>query len=313
MTDTHRANGEIRMTAEKRQWIDTHIHVSDYGPGSTERGDILEDLFEVLDRSDADLRFVISPDVPWIGQMMQDGSMILEANRFIYDLVHRAPHRLYGSCMINPNFLDDSLKAIQICFQEWGFVQLGEMVQYMMKYRMDTDAAERSVRLAMQFDVPIQVHLSTSGRTGDGPMGSGMEQLADFFGIVERVPDAKYILAHAVGTQTEPPVVDGYLDAIEERYGKIPDNFWFEIRDFSSPGVRSALRRVSADRIIAGTDWTTRVGPPFLPYGMIFGKIEDNPYPPCIDAMIGFLRQERASEEEIEKIGFGNAAKLLKI
>jgi hypothetical protein len=89
-------------------------------------------------------------------------------------------------------------------------------------------------------------------------MGSGMEQLADFFGIVERVPDAKYILAHAVGTQTEPPVVDGYLDAIEERYGKIPDNFWFEIRDFSSPGVRSALRRISADRIIAGTDWTTQ-------------------------------------------------------
>lgn len=301
------------MTAKKRQWIDTHIHVSDYGPGSTERGDILEDLLEVPDRSGADLRFVISPDVPRTGQMMQDGSMILEANRFIYDLVRRAPHRLYGSCMINPNFLDDSLKAIQICFQEWGFVQMGEMVQYMMKYRMDTDAAEKPARLAVQFDVPIQVHLSTSGRTGDGPMGSGMEQLADFFGIVERVPDAKYILAHAVGTQTEPPVVDGYLDAIEERYGKIPDNFWFEIRDFSSPGVRSALRRVSTDRIIAGTDWTTRVGPPFLPYGMVFGKIEDNPYPPYIDAMIGFLRQEGASEQEIEKIGFGNAAKLLKI
>jgi len=29
--------------------------------------------------------------------------------------------------------------------------------------------------------------------------------------------------------------------------------------------------------------------------------------------MIGFLRQEEASEQEIEKIGFGNAAKLLKI
>ncbi len=301
------------MTAKKRQWIDTHIHVSDYVAGSTEHRDILEDLLEVLDRSGADLRFVISPDGPWIGQMMQDGSKILEANRFIYDLVRRAPNRLYGSCMITPNFLDESLEAIEVCFQEWGFVQLGEMVQYMMKYRMDTDAAEKCVRLAMQFDVPIQVHLSTSGRTGPGPMGSGMEQLADFFGIVERVPDAKYILAHAVGMQTEPPVVDGYLDAIEERYGEIPDNFWFEIRDFSSTGVRSVLKRVSVDRIIAGTDWTTRVGPPFLPYGMIFGKVEDNPYPPCIDAMIGFLEKEGASVQEIEKIGFDNAAKLLKI
>jgi predicted TIM-barrel fold metal-dependent hydrolase len=310
---TKQPNGEIKMTVGKRKWIDTHIHVSNYSPDSTKRGDILADLLEVLDRSGADLRFVLSPDVPWVNRMMQDGSRILEANRFIYDLVRLAPNRLYGSCMITPNFLDDSLKAIQVCFQEWGFIQLGEMVQYLMKYRMDTDAAEKTVRLAMQFDVPIQVHLSTSGRTGDGPMGSGMEQLGDFFGIVERVPDAKYILAHAVGMETEPPVVDGYLDAIEKRYGKIPDNFWFEIRDFNSPGVRSVLGRVSVDRIIAGTDWTTRVGPPFQPYGVIVGKVEDNPYPPCIDAMVGFLRQEGASDQDIEKIGFGNAARLFKI
>ena len=145
-------------------------------------------------------------------------------------------------------------------------------------------------------------------------MGSGMEQLTDFFGIVERVPDAKYILAHAVGMEKDdPPVVDGYLDAIDKRYGSFPDNFWVEIRDFSSPGVRSALNRVPIDRIIAGTDWTTRVGPPFLPYGMIFGKIEDNPYPPHINSMIGFLKKEGASDAEIENIGFENAARLLKL
>ena len=144
---------------EKRKWIDTHIHVSNYGPGSTERGDILDDLLEVLDRSDADLRFVLSPDGPWTSQMTRDGSVVPEANRFIYDLVHRAPDRLYGSCMVNPNFLGESLKAMHICFEEWGFVQLGEMVQYAMKYRMDTDATQELVQLAMQFDVPIQVHL----------------------------------------------------------------------------------------------------------------------------------------------------------
>jgi chromosome segregation protein len=58
----------------------------------------------------------------------------------------------------------------------------------------------------------------------------------------------------------------------------VPDNFWVEIRDFDSPGVRSALARVRADRLLAGTDWVTRVGPPFLPYGCIFGvqRAEDN-------------------------------------
>ena len=144
-------------------------------------------------------------------------------------------------------------------------------------------------------------------------MGSGMEHLTDLFGAAARVPEAKYILAHAVGTPKDnPPVVDGYLDAIEERYGKFPDNFWVEIRDFDSPGVRSVLNRVPENRILAGTDWTTRVGPPFLPYGTIFGveKAEDNPYPPGMDAMVDFLRKAGASSTTIEKIGFENAAEL---
>ena len=46
---------------------------------------------------------------------------------------------------------------------------------------------------------------------------------------------------------------------------------------------------------------------------MIFGEIEDNPYPPHINSMIEFLKKEGASDTEIEKIGFENAAKLLKL
>ena len=97
--------------------------------------------------------------------------------------------------------------------------------------------------------------------------------------------------------------MDGYLDAIKERYGNIPENFWFEIRDFNSPSVKSALLRIPINRIMAGTDWTNRIGPPFLPYGMIFGNaIEDNPYPPSIDAMVGFLKEYGAGDWDIEKI-----------
>ena len=114
---------------EKRKWIDMHVHVSDHRPDGTEQGDILDALLEVLDRSGADLRFVISCDLPWIGRMMQDASQVLEANRFIYNLVRRAPDRLYGSCTVNPNFSAESLRTMRICFEEWGFVQLGEMLQ----------------------------------------------------------------------------------------------------------------------------------------------------------------------------------------
>ena len=66
------------------------------------------------------------------------------------------------------------------------------------------------------------------------------------------------------------------------------------------------------DRLIAGTDWTTRIGPPFLPYGVIFGVTDpvDNPYPPSVESLADFLRGHGADEETVRAIGFGNAAEL---
>jgi hypothetical protein len=82
------------------------------------------------------------------------------------------------------------------------------------------------------------------------------------------MPEAKYILAHFVGTYMYPSVVDEYLDLIEKTYGRWPDNFWIEIADLNSPSVKSILKRIPINRIIAGTDWTTMVGPLFQPYGV---------------------------------------------
>ncbi len=294
-------------------WLDTHVHVSDTGRDGEHRPRLLEDLLDVLDREEADLRFVICPDGAWLSRIASEPESIMEGNRFIHDLVTRAPGRLYGACMVNPNFVDESLQAMDVCFGEWGFVQLGEMLQYMMDYDMDSPEAERVVRKAVEFDVPVQVHVSTAY-----PMQHnstfGLAQLEDLCRLADRVPEAKYILAHAVGMpDDDPPVVDAYLDFIEGRYGEFPANFWVEIRDFDSPGVRSALDRVPLEKLIAGTDWVTRVGPPFLPYGVVFQvtRPEDNPYPPCIDSLIGFLKDAGLDDDAIALIGSGNAMALL--
>jgi len=297
------------------KWIDTHIHVSDMGRDGKRRENLLDDLMEVMNREEADLRFVISPDGYWNRIVAQEEDGALRANEFIHNLTSGAPHRLYGSCFINPNFLDAALKTMEICFEKYGFVQLGEMLQYMLGFEMNSDSVETIVKRAVDYDVPVQVHISTSNR-GEHASSFGMEQLHDLFGCVQRVPDAKYILAHAVGMQDDnPPVVDQYLDAIEKEYGKFPDNFWIEIRDFNSPGVRSVLTRVPHNRIIAGTDWTTRIGPPFLAYGTIFDvkSPEENPFEPCVASMVQFLKEAGATDESVRLIGYENAARLLKI
>ena len=273
---------------------------------------MLADVLEVLDACDADLRMVISLDLPELKRLVRDPAALVEGNRRIYELTRRAPDRLFGGCMINPNFEDESLHTMRVCFEEWGFVMFGEMLQYMMDYQMDSDAVERLVRVAVGYGAPVQVHISTSN-SGEHPSSHGMAQLRDLFGLMARVPEAQYILAHAVGMPDDnPPVVDAYLDAVEERFHGWPDGLWLEIRDFNSPGLRSALARVPMTRLLAGTDWTTRIGPPFLPYLTVFNveRAEDNPFPPKVASVVGFLRDAGATDEAIERIAHLNAEAL---
>ena len=298
-------------------WLDTHVHVSNFGRGGADRGDILSPLMDVLDGSGLDLRLTISADGPWTRRMILNPDDILEGNRFIHSLTSRAPDRLYGACMVNPHFPDASLEAMRQCFETWGFAMFGEMLPYMMDYRMNTDAVATLVRAAAEYTRPVQVHISTSNSGPQGPFpGGGTEQLEDLMDLTERVPEADYILAHFVGTeQDDPPVVAGYLDQIERRYGGFPRNFWAEIRDFNSPGVPVALERIPRDRLLAGTDWVTREGPPFLPYGVVFGtkRSEDNPHSPGVEPMVAFLTDAGADEDDIEGIAYRNAAGLLNI
>ena len=303
----------------KRPWIDTHIHVSDLGPDGKRRERMLEDLLDVLDRCDAALRLVISCDGAHLGYISKDPEKMLESNRMIYDLVRRAPGRLYGSCMVNPKFLDVSLKVMDVCFGEWGFVQLGEMFRAF--HPMDSAESEKVVRQAVRYDVPVQVHLGTyccpKSKYRYHESSDGMIQMTDLIAAAERVPEAKYILAHAIGCGPTPDYIswaDMFLDTIAGCFPKYPDNFWFEIRDFQCTALKRTIAEVPANRILSGTDWTTRIGPPFQSYGTMFDVKEgQNPFPAKVASFVGFLQKAGASAETIARIGFENAKELFKI
>jgi hypothetical protein len=298
-------------------WIDTHIHISGVSPDGTVREHLADDVAAVLDGAGADLRFVAncceSDNAAEFSRMKVDPEWVLEGSRHIHMLTERLPGRVYGAFLPNPHFLDASLAAAEVAFGQWGFVMLGEMVQYLMHYRMNSDPVERLVRQAVEFDVPIQVHISTSN-SAQGSFSSGTEELLDFLELVQRVPEAKYLLAHFVGSpKAAPTVVEGYLDIIDRELGGWPENFWAEIIHFHSPGVPVALARIPHDRLMAGTDWVGRPGPPFLPYGIVYGvqSPEQNPYPPRVASLADFLVAAGASQETVQAIAYGNAGKLL--
>jgi len=296
----------------KRVWIDTHAHVCGEGLDGKPRAGVAEGLAAMLDGSDADLRLVACVDMPALERMKDEPEAILDGNRMVRDLIRQAPGRLFGGCVVNPRFFKESERAVRMCFEEWGFVMFGEMLQYLLDFRMDCAETEKLVRLAEKYGAPTQVHISTSNRLNHNST-HGDDQLRDLFGLAKRTPEVRYILAHAVGMpKGDPPVVDGYLDMVEAWHGGWPENFWMEIRDFNSPGVVSALRRVPSNRLLAGTDWTTRVGPPFAPYLTVFGveRPEDNPFPPRVSEAVRFLKSAGASDEDVERIAWKNAVEL---
>lgn len=334
----------------KLTWIDAHIHVSDLNPDGTRREHFADELAKVLDQCDADLRLIISCDHPYTNTMYQKPDALagegyrminlMEGNRMIHDLVQRFPGRLFGSCTINPHFLQESLRVMDVCFGEWGFVQLGEMLQYIMSYRMASDITEKIVRKAAQYDVPIQVHIGTYCRPKTDrwhfpvalgvnseiadirPATAGMSHLMDLLEIARRVPEAKYILAHAIGCGPTPdciPWANMLLDTLAGVFPEYPDNFWIEIRDFNAPALKRTLAEVPVKRLLSGTDWTTRAGPPFAPYGTNFEMSQIDPkdrkdaYPACVGSFIKFLKAAGASEETIRRIGSQNACELYRI
>ncbi|MDD4756180.1 MAG: hypothetical protein PHG29_08875, partial [Prolixibacteraceae bacterium] len=68
------------------------------------------------------------------------------------------------------------------------------------------------------------------------------------------------------------------------------------------------------NRLICGTDSTTRVGPPFQSYGTMFGKDEkDNPLPVGVGSFVKSLHKAGLKKADIEQIGYSNASKLLKL
>jgi len=85
----------------------------------------------VLDGAGADLRLVVNcceDDSAYeFRRMKEQPEGVLEASRHVHALAECLPGRVYGSCLVNPHFLDASLAAMDVAIGKWGFVMLGEM------------------------------------------------------------------------------------------------------------------------------------------------------------------------------------------
>ena len=288
----------------RRLWVDSHIHIRGCDEAGGPRDFGVDAVLEVMDRDEGRLVWINSCSLPEIERVSAAPREWLHwANLGQLQLVQEAPPgRLFGSVMVHPAAVEESLADLEWLATEPGFVQVGEVLGHQMGFAMDCPEMLRIGRRAAELGLPLQLHCSTDAI----PTG---QHIRETINLARAVPQAKVIAAHAIGGR------NSYQHILAaELYASFGgDNLWLEIRDFNHREyLRAAVARLGADRLIAGTDWISRGDPPFGPYGSLFSasEAEPTPYPCCVASLVGFLREAGCSEAEITRIAAENSVEL---
>ncbi len=290
------------MRTEKLLWIDAHMHVRGHAPDGGPCDIRLDDVVDVVDSSDADVRWICAVDFPEMSRLREEPEAVHWANAGLEELISPARGRLFGSCIVHAGAVKQSREALDHFIGERGFIQVGEVHGPPWGPELDCPEMIEIVRHAARLGAPVQI---------DCPIRSlrASQRIGQVFNLARAVPEATIIAAHTICG----PTTHAYILCGEVYFSNGGDNVYFEISDFSKrEHVRAAYERLGPHRLIVGTDWHTYGDPPFLPYGILLGvrAVEENAYPCTVGSLVGFLREAGVTEEDIEKIGAGNVIRL---
>jgi len=318
----------------KRLWIDGHVHML---RRDTRQGDVLsyslDDILAFLDGSDADLRFIVNDNNPAdVGRFAEEPDYLHTMNERIYrQFVQPSGGRLFGSVQIDPRALRQSHEDLDLYLAERRFVQVGEVEGAPFGFDLDTPEMIELAHHAARLGAPVEVHCSTA----DSPTG---EHLRQALHLAAAVPEGNFIIAHAIGGRNS----YHYISAVEQYLARGLGNVYLEIIQFHLRSqLRAAYEHLGADRLVVGTDWATYHNPPWPAYGthttmlshpdfwrnpalngfsrwnsefwfssMFMLDLRENPWPCAVSSLVGFMREAGLSEEDIEKVGSGNAIRL---
>lgn len=261
------------MAGHDIEIIDTHCH--------------LESWF--LTEPDAE------PDPAWFGELYSEcrhrtrlviastgaHPVLAGANvasvRLLGRLIDVFPDKFVGSMMINPHG-EDALEAMELGAEELGMRMVGELVQYIHRYRTDGPEILPVVQKAIDLELTMMFHVS------DETHAEGLARLA------EKFPRGRFIAAHAAGGRS-------WRRGIQT-VRRLP-NVWVEIMRGNEDQLKLLLEAVGPARITYGTDFAIDERPA-LRYT-------------AGNWLLDRLERLNVKHADIERITSGNAKHLLKL
>jgi uncharacterized protein len=161
----------------------------------------------------------------------------IAGNREVARFVEKYKGRFVGACVVNPLYIEESLKEIEYCHNQLGFVWVGELCNYMVPYQYSIPEFERLVEQVTKLNMVLALH------TEQGEMEY----------ITQKFPDATIAFAH-FGDDHEFDDIFKRIDMVAQN-----PNYYLDTSGYGHDRVgvlEYAVEKIGPDRILFGSDFS---------------------------------------------------------
>lgn len=161
----------------------------------------------------------------------------IAGNREVARYVEKYKGRFTGACVVNPLYIEESLKEIEYCHDQLGFVWVGELCNYMVPYLYSIKEFEMLVEQVVKLNMVLALH------TEQGEL----EYVADKF------PGATIAFAH-FGDDHEYQDIFRRIDTVAKN-----PNFYLDTSGYGHDRVgvlEYAVKTIGPDRVLFGSDFS---------------------------------------------------------
>jgi predicted TIM-barrel fold metal-dependent hydrolase len=164
-------------------------------------------------------------------------SEFIAGNREVARFVEKNKGRFMGACVVNPLFIEESLRELETCHNELGFIWTGELCNYMIPFDYKIKEFDLLVEQVKKLNMVLALHTE----------GEEIHYIAD------RFPDATIAFAH-FGDDREWETVFKRIDTVAKN-----PNFYLDTSGYGHDRVgvlEYAVEKIGPDRILFGSDFS---------------------------------------------------------
>jgi predicted TIM-barrel fold metal-dependent hydrolase len=170
-------------------------------------------------------------------QVAKAPSEFVAGNREVARFVEKYKGRFLGACVVNPLFIDESLREIEECHKQFGFVWVGELCNYTVPYQYTIENFELLVDQVVKLNMVLDVHTT----------------LAEMEFVIQKFPKATIVFPH-FGDNRESEHIFKRIDQVAANANCYLDTSGYGHDRMGM--LEYAIKTIGPDRVLFGSDFS---------------------------------------------------------